>query len=94
MAYDENWTLEHFGKADNTPLLNEREKHLIGLAVTMTHGCQVCPQNRIGKARQFGISDSELNATARVAFGLLEQEKAAAWGDISSPTPAQRKAAA
>ena len=25
-----------------TPLLTEREKHLIGLAVTMTRGCQVC----------------------------------------------------
>ena len=72
---------------------------LIGLAVTMTRGCQVCTRNRIEKARSFGLSDDELNAlvavtsavnsgvtasTARVAFGLLDAENEAECGDACS----------
>ena len=70
-------------------LLTDREKHVIGLAVTMTRGCQVCTRNRVEKARNIGITDDELNAlvavtsavnsgvtaaTARVAFGMIEQD--------------------
>jgi len=83
-------------------LLSDREKHLIGLAVTMTRGCQVCTRNRVEKARGIGFTDDELNAlvavtasvnsgvtgaTARVAFGMLEQETAAECGDVCSPDP-------
>ena len=85
-----------------TDVLSVREKHLVGLAVTMTRGCQICTRNRIEKARGIGISDDELNAliavtaavnsgvtgaTARVAFGMLEQENAADCGDVCSPSP-------
>ena len=100
MAYDDTLIVDHLKKTHDTELLTEREKHLIGLAVTMTRGCQECTRNRIEKAREIGISDEELNAliavtasvnsgvtaaTARVAFGMLEEEQAARCGDVCSP---------
>ncbi len=102
MAYDDTLIVDHIKKTHDTNLLSEREKHLVGLAVTMTRGCQACTRNRIEKARGIGISDDELNAliavtaavnsgvtgaTARVAFGMLEQEEAADCGDVCSPNP-------
>ena len=42
MGYDGTSVLEYVGKTHQTPLLTDREKQLIGLAVTMTRGCQVC----------------------------------------------------
>jgi AhpD family alkylhydroperoxidase len=102
MAYDDTLIVDHLKKTHDTELLSEREKHLIGLAVTMTRGCQVCTRNRIEKARGIGISDEELNAliavtasvnsgvtaaTARVVFGMLEEEKGAQCGDVCSPNP-------
>ena len=103
MAYDDTLIVDHIKQTHHTELLSEREKHLVGLAVTMTRGCQVCTRNRIEKARGIGISDDELNAlvavtaavnsgvtgaTARVAFGMLEQEMAADCGEACSPAPA------
>ena len=100
MAYDDTLVLDHIKKTHATELLSEREKHLVGLAVTMTRGCQVCTRNRIEKARGIGISDDELNAltavtaavnsgvtgaTARVAFGMLEQDESEDCGEVCSP---------
>ena len=102
MAYDDTLIVDHLKKTHDTDLLSEREKHLIGLAVTMTRGCQVCTRNRIDKARGIGISDDELNAliavtaavnsgvtgaTARVASGMLEQEAVEECGEVCSPNP-------
>ena len=102
MTYDDTLIVDHIKQTHSTELLSEREKHLIGLAVTMTRGCQVCTRNRIEKAHGIGISDDELNAliavtaavnsgvtgaTARVAFGMLDQDKAADCGDVCSPSP-------
>ena len=102
MAYDDKLIVDHIKQTHGTELLSEREKHLIGLAVTMTRGCQVCTRNRLEKARGIGITDEELNAlvgvtsavnsgvtaaTARVAFGMLEQEQAAECGDVCSANP-------
>ena len=102
MAYDDSLIVDHIQKTHDTDLLSEREKHLVGLAVTMTRGCQVCTRNRIEKARAAGISDEELNAlvavtgavnsgvtaaTARVAFGLLETDEVADCGDACSVDP-------
>jgi len=102
MAYEDHLILEHLKSTHQTELLSEREKHLIGLAVTMTRGCQVCTRNRIEKARQLGLSDDELNAlvavtsavnsgvtaaTARVAFGMIEQDQADSCGETCSPNP-------
>ena len=35
--------------------LSPREKHLVGLAVTMTRGCKDCTSRRISEAVKFGI---------------------------------------
>lgn len=100
MAYDDALIVDHIKKTHSTELLSEREKHLVGLAMTMTRGGQVCTRNRVEKTRGIGISDDELNAliavtavvnsgvtgaTARVAFSMLEQEKTADCGDACSP---------
>ncbi len=102
MAFDDTLIVDHIKNTHGTDLLSEREKHLVGLAVTMTRGCQVCTRNRVKKARSIGLTDDELNAliavtaavnsgvtgaTARVAFGMLEKEKAAQCGDVCSPNP-------
>ena len=102
MSYDDKLIVDHIQQTHETELLSEREKHLIGLAVTMTRGCQVCTRNRIQKAHDIGITDDELNAlvavtsavnsgvtaaTARVAFGMLEDEPNAECGDVCSPSP-------
>ncbi len=102
MAYDDTLIVEHIKQTHRTELLSEREKHLIGLAVTMTRGCQVCTRNRIEKARSIGLTDDELNslvsvtaavnsgvtgATARVAFGMIDPENSADCGDVCSPNP-------
>ena len=103
MAYDDTLIVDHIKATHGTDLLSEREKHLVGLAVTMTRGCQVCTRNRVEKARGIGLTDDELNAliavtaavnsgvtaaTARVTFGMLETEKAEECGDTCSPNPA------
>lgn len=102
MPFDDTKIVEHLQSTHSTELLNEREKHFIGLAVTMTRGCQVCTRNRVEKARMAGITDDEINAvigvtaavnsgvtaaTARVAFGMLEAEQSAECGDVCSPNP-------
>ena len=102
MAYDDTLIVDHIKQTHSTELLSEREKHLIGLAVTLTRGCHVCTRNRIEKARSIGFTDDELNslvavtaavnsgvtgATARVAFGLIDQDNSAECGDVCSPNP-------
>jgi len=102
MAYDNKLIVDHIKQTHSTELLSEREKHLIGLAVTMTRGCQICTRNRVEKAHNIGLTDDELNAliavtsavnsgvtaaTARVAFGMLEEEKAGECDDVCSPNP-------
>jgi AhpD family alkylhydroperoxidase len=102
MPYNDGLIVDHIKRTHDTDLLSEREKHLVGLAVTMTRGCQVCTRNRIERARTAGISDDELNAlvavtaavnsgvtgaTARVAFGMLAEERATSCGEVCSSTP-------
>ena len=102
MPYDDTLIVDHIKKTHSTERLSKREKHLVGLAVTLTRGCQVCTKNRVQKARDSGISDDELNAliavtaavnsgvtaaTARVAFGMIEEEKDPGCGDACSPDP-------
>jgi alkylhydroperoxidase/carboxymuconolactone decarboxylase family protein YurZ len=70
MAYDDTLVVGYIRQAHTTTLLSEREKHLIGLAVTMTRGCQVCTRNRIEKARAAGIGDDVLNALVSVASSV------------------------
>lgn len=106
MPYDGTLVLEYLRKAHETSLLSEREKHLIGLAVTMTRGCQVCTRGRIEKAREAGISDDILNAlveivsavnagvsaaTAREGFRLASTSQQEACGELCSPAVSDRR---
>ena len=49
-------------KAQATEHLSDREKHLIGLAVTATRGCVYCTGGRMEKALASGISQETLHA--------------------------------
>src|SRR5436305_12180018 len=62
MAYDGRLVVAYLRETHETRLLTDREKHLVGLAVTLTRGCQVCTRGRIEKARAAGIGDDVLNA--------------------------------
>jgi len=62
MAYSDTLVVDHIEQTHRTERLSEREKHLIGLAVTMTCGCQVCTRNRVEQARSIGLTDDKLNA--------------------------------
>jgi AhpD family alkylhydroperoxidase len=99
MAYDGTPVLEYLARTHKTSLLTDREKHLIGLAVTMTRGCQVCTRGRIEKARAAGMDDHLLNAlvdivssinagvaaaTAREAFRMADASSAEACGALCS----------
>ena len=70
MGYDGKLVLEFLCRTHDTSLLTDREKHLIGLAVTMTRGCQICTQGRIEKARAAGIGDDVLNALIDVVAAV------------------------
>jgi AhpD family alkylhydroperoxidase len=100
MGYDGTLVLEFLARTHQTSLLTDREKHLIGLAVTMTRGCQVCTRGRIEKARAAGIEDDVLNAlvaavaavnagvsaaTAREGFRLADSALTEECGELCSP---------
>ena len=70
MPYDDTPVVGYIRESHQTTLMTDREKHLIGLAVTMTRGCQVCTRNRIEKARAFGIGDDVLNALVNVVSAV------------------------
>jgi AhpD family alkylhydroperoxidase len=70
VPYDETQVVAYVRQAHSTTLLSEREKHLIGLAVTMTRGCLVCTRGRIEKARAAGIDDAALNALVNVVSSV------------------------
>jgi alkylhydroperoxidase/carboxymuconolactone decarboxylase family protein YurZ len=70
MPYDDTLVVGYLRQTHGTTLLTEREKHLIGLAVTMTRGCQICTRNRIEKARAAGIGDDMLNALVSVVSSI------------------------
>src|SRR6516165_6191329 len=106
MGYDGTAVLEFLAHTHETSLLTDREKHLIGLAVTTTRGCQVCTRGRIEKAREAGINDDVLNAlvgivsavnagvsaaTAREAFRLAGNSPQEACGELCSPAVSDRR---
>ena len=94
MAYDGPLVLDYLTRTHKTSLLTDREKHLIGLAVTITRGCQVCTRGRIEKARAAGMDDSLLNALVDIVSsstpGSLRPRRGrpSAW-----PTPPRLKRA-
>ena len=57
-------------KTGQTPDLTDREKHLVGLAVTLTRGCQFCTGRRIEDALKAGISYRVVRATIDLAAAV------------------------
>ena len=57
-------TLDATGSVNS---LTDREKHLIGLAVTLTRGCIVCTGGRIEKAIDAGIDYETIRSTVDLA---------------------------
>lgn len=55
--------------------LSLREKHLVGLAVTLTRGCQDCTSRRISEAVKFGIEyetvEKLVNLVAAINAGVV-----------------------
>jgi alkylhydroperoxidase/carboxymuconolactone decarboxylase family protein YurZ len=70
MAYDGSLVQGYLRETHATDRLSDREKHLVGLAVTLTRGCQVCTRGRIEKARAAGIGDDVLNALVEVVSAV------------------------
>ena len=72
-------------KANATEHLTAREKHLIGLAVTITRGCTHCTGGRIEKALQSDITQDTLTATADLVAAVNAESPYAqsckAWKD-------------
>jgi AhpD family alkylhydroperoxidase len=56
--------------AGQTRALSDREKHLVGLAVTLTRGCAVCSGGRMEKALQAGIDYETIRATIDLAAAV------------------------
>ena len=70
MSFDGSFMMQFIQQTHATDELTEREKHLIGMAVTITRGCTTCTHNRIKAARLAGISDDTLNAMVRVVAAI------------------------
>ena len=99
MTLDDTHIREFLRSTHETKLLSEREKHFVGLAVTLTRGCQVCTRNRIEKARAAGIGNDVLSAlitivsavnagvasaTGREGFRMAESASTEECGDLCS----------
>ena len=56
-------SMQALNQANASEDLSDREKHLIGLAVTLTRGCIYCSGGRIEKALATGIPQETVNAT-------------------------------
>jgi len=63
MNVQELHVIKALENANATEHLTDREKHLIGLAVTITRGCSYCTGGRTGKALEDGVSQETLQAT-------------------------------
>lgn len=53
-----------------TPALTDREKQLVGLAVTTTRGCTACTGRRIEQALETGIDYEAVRATIDLAAAV------------------------
>ena len=63
MTPNELHSIEALTHTNASEHLSEREKHLVGLAVTLTRGCIYCSGGRIEKALAAGIPQDTVTAT-------------------------------
>jgi AhpD family alkylhydroperoxidase len=50
--------------------LTERERHLIGIIIAVTKGCQECTAARLAKAKQSQIDESVIMEAINLAAGI------------------------
>lgn len=78
-------TVKAIGETSANLSLSKREKHLIGLAVTLTRGCTACTDRRYKEALEDGISKQELiDMTDLVALtnaGVVARTALSSWDD-------------
>lgn len=70
MNLEEFATKQLLDAAGSVSSLTEREKHLIGLAVTATRGCIYCTGSRLQKAQQAAIPYETLVAAIDLAAAV------------------------
>lgn len=67
---------------------SQREKHLIGLAVTLTAGCTACSNRRFKEALDDGITKEELieltDFVALTNAGVVSKTAILSWDDETS----------
>lgn len=70
--------------------LSKREKHLIGLAVTLTAGCSLCTNRRFKEALEDGISKQELieltDLVALTNAGVVARTALSSWDEQNDTT--------
>lgn len=76
-------SVEALQEISKTLSLSKREKHLIGLAVTLTRGCTACTNRRYTEALEDGITKEELiDLTDLVALtnaGVVARTALSSW---------------
>ena len=79
---------EYLSAANKREELSEREKAFIGLAVTMSRGCEPCSIGRIQRALNAGISRRDLEAAmdliAAVNAGVVQAIARRGWEQVST----------
>lgn len=77
--------------------LSMRERHLIGLAVTLTRGCQACTRRRMAAAVSEGIPQQALsnlvNLVAAVNAGVVLRTALESVGELTSDISADASCA-
>jgi alkylhydroperoxidase/carboxymuconolactone decarboxylase family protein YurZ len=67
---------DYFTAAHAQEGLTDREKTFIGLAVTMSRGCEPCSHGRIERALESGVSredlDAAINLIAAINAGVVQ----------------------
>ena len=82
---------DYFSAAGAQAELTDREKTFIGLAVTMSRGCEPCSYGRIQRALESGVSredlDAAINLIAAVNAGVVQAIARRGYEQIETPCP-------
>lgn len=78
-------TVKVLGQTSEELSLSKREKHLIGLAVTLTRGCTACTNRRYKEALEDGITKKELiemtDLVALTNAGVVARTALSSWDE-------------
>ena len=78
-------TVKALNETSASLTLSKREKHLVGLAVTLTRGCTACTNRRFKEALEDGISKEELtqltDLVALTNAGVVARTALSSWDE-------------